>query len=105
MPALPGSKILYLRRHNNRRDPVSQILHKAEFEVLEATSATEAFHLIHEQLPDLILLGEKLEDLTALEICRSLKAEAKTRAIPILLQFSNSNQGDSNQTRDLENLV
>ncbi|MEI7529053.1 MAG: response regulator [Elusimicrobiota bacterium] len=35
--------------------------------------------------PDLILLDVNLPDMTGIEICRALKAEPKTRHIPVLM--------------------
>jgi PAS domain S-box-containing protein len=105
MSAVPGTKILYLRRRGNRRDPSSRILHKAQFDILEAASATAAFQLLRKELPELILVDENLEDLTALEVCRSLKAIARTRAIPILVQCPAAEPGRLNNSREITSLA
>jgi PAS domain S-box-containing protein len=105
MPALPGIKIVSVQSRKDRRDKTTQILQQVGCEVREAKSAVETFSYIHEQAPDLILLDEKLEDLTALEICRSLKARTQTRPIPILLQFSASTKPETRQAKALKDLA
>src|ERR1041384_8127335 len=93
MLAAPDVKILYAVGRSNRRDKTRQILRRTEFDLREAGCGREALQLAHQCPPDLILLDEHLDDLTALEVCRQLKAGRKARAIPILLQCSPPDNG------------
>ena len=52
--------------------------------VRTATSGEQALALCAEQLPDLILLDVMMADMDGHEVCRRLKADPRTRDIPII---------------------
>ena len=52
--------------------------------VLTASSGAQAIALCAEQLPDLILLDVMMPDMDGHEVCRRLKAEPRTRDIPVI---------------------
>lgn len=58
-------------------------LQKAGYQVWEAGNGREALRLAENQ-PDLIILDIKLPDMLGYEVCRTLKANPSTGAIPIL---------------------
>jgi signal transduction histidine kinase len=65
------------------RAATSGILRQAGFEVTEAGTGGETLRLAIAQ-PDLIILNVDLPDMSGLEVCRRLKAEGATAAIPVL---------------------
>ncbi len=76
--------ILSVNEHVPARRAFSRILRDAGYEVIEAASGTEALQLA-QQLPRLIVLDITLSDVDGFEVCRRLKADLTTRAIPVLL--------------------
>jgi signal transduction histidine kinase len=62
----------------------SRVLREAGFEVLEAASGSEALRLVHSQRPDVIILDQNLPDMPGIEVCRAIKADPLTEAIPVL---------------------
>ncbi|MDF5728982.1 MAG: PAS domain S-box protein, partial [Rhizonema sp. PD38] len=75
--------ILLVDDNDANRYVVSRILHSYNFEVQEASTGTEALKLAAKQ-PDLIILDIKLPDINGFEVCRQLKANPTTAAIPVL---------------------
>jgi PAS domain S-box-containing protein len=90
--------ILLVDDRESNRYAVSRILQKARFAVREAGTGAEAMRLASEK-PDLIILDINLPDTTGYEVCRQLKADPRTAAIPVLhlsasmVQSENRSQG------------
>jgi len=61
---------------------------------LTAMTGAEALTLAERELPDLILLDVMLPDLDGVEICRRLKANARTGRIPVLMVSAKSESRD-----------
>jgi signal transduction histidine kinase len=55
-----------------------------ECEVAMATTGAEALAFCAEQLPDLILLDVLMPEMSGYEVCDRLKADPRTRAIPVI---------------------
>lgn len=71
-------------------DPVMQkllqtVLVAASYEFRFSPDGRNAMPMALVEKPDLILLDVNLPDTTGIEICRALKAEPKTRHIPVLI--------------------
>jgi len=64
--------------------------HKA----LRAASAEQANTLIRAELPDLILLDWMLPDTSGIQFARKLRADERTRDIPIIMLTARSNESD-----------
>ena len=75
-------KVLHVDDSRTARHLIREILHEAGFEVVEAGTGKEALALAAD-LPDLILLDINLPDMSGLEVCRKLRADPTTAAIPI----------------------
>ena len=65
------------------RAAISHVQRSGGFEVVEAADGAEALRLARQQ-PDLILLDVTLPDMDGFEVCRQLKADPATSAIPIV---------------------
>jgi PAS domain S-box-containing protein len=75
--------ILHVDDNHGSRLAVSSILRDARFAVQDAATATEAMALLATQ-PDLILLDVNLPDMSGFELCRKIKADPATAAIPVI---------------------
>lgn len=60
-------------------------LRQAGHEVLSALRGEEGLRLAREHRPQLILLDLMLPDLSGTEVCKALKRDTKTQAIPVLV--------------------
>lgn len=94
------SIILNVDDNESGRYVTSRILNREGFEVVEARSGTEALRLAQKN-PDLILLDVNLPDLSGLEVCRKLKENSQTAAIPIL-QISATATTEADRTAGLD---
>ncbi|NET36111.1 MAG: response regulator [Cyanothece sp. SIO1E1] len=63
---------------------LSAILTKQGYEVRKALDGQMALKAIQTAKPDLILLDVRMPDMSGYEVCRRLKADAQTSAIPII---------------------
>lgn len=64
------------------------------FKVFTAAEGTTALSIVRTEKPDLIVLDIRLPGLSGLEICRFLKADKKTRDIPIIMLSARSDEID-----------
>jgi CheY-like chemotaxis protein len=62
----------------------SRILSEAGYEVLEASTGTEALATARSVTPSLILLDVNLPDISGLEVCERLKQDPVTANIPVI---------------------
>ncbi len=69
-------------------------LRQAGHRTLRALSAEEARNLIRDSLPDLILLDWMLPGQSGIEFARKLKADAATKAIPIIMLTARGEEED-----------
>ncbi len=69
-------------------------LQQAGHHVISATSAERAYTLLRDTLPDLILLDWMLPGVSGIEFARRLKAEAFTKAIPIIMLTARGEEQD-----------
>ena len=76
--------LLNINDNEANRYVVTRMLRAAGFQVCEGGTGAEALRLAAEVLPDLIILDVKLPDLNGIEVCRRLKAEARTAGIAVL---------------------
>jgi len=70
------------------------------FAVAKAATGDEALLLIKEIQPDVIVLDWMLPGLSGVEICRRVKSESETRAIPVIMLTARSEEAD--RVRGLE---
>jgi PAS domain S-box-containing protein len=73
------------------------VLERENYQVLKAADGRAGFCLAREERPDLILLDINLPDISGIELCRKLKADAKTCAIPVI--FLTGEEKDESEFR------
>lgn len=71
-----------------------------EHQILVATNGEQALVLARDKRPDLILLDIVMEGLDGLEVCRRLKADEATQAIPVI--FVTGLSGEADEAHGLE---
>ena len=82
MPNQPTT-ILVVDDKEGTRYTVTRLLQRERYVVREAATGEEALRLAATR-PDLIILDIKLPDLNGFEVCRRLRADPATAAIPVL---------------------
>jgi PAS domain S-box-containing protein len=78
-----GPVILHIEDNETVRYTTGKDLRRAGFAVQEAKTAEEGLRRAHEA-PDLVLLDIQLPDMSGFEVCRRLKSDPATAAIPVL---------------------
>jgi len=73
---------------------VGSSLKSAGFKILEATAGAEVLEKAFEQRPSLIVLDVMLPEMSGLELCRLLKADSRTRHIPIIMLTAKAQEID-----------
>ena len=69
-------------------------LQQAGHHVISASSAEQAYTLLRDALPDLILLDWMLPGVSGIELARRLKAESYTKSIPIIMLTARGEEQD-----------
>jgi len=64
------------------------------YSVTTATDGEQALKIISQKMPALVLLDLMLPGLNGLELCRSLKKEPRTAAIPIMMVTAKNEESD-----------
>lgn len=69
-------------------------LEKSGYEVIEAGDGKEALRLVAAMRPEIVLLDLMLPGMDGLEVCRSLKSNPQTAALPIIMLTAKSDEID-----------
>ena len=86
--------VLYIEDNEYNRKIVRQLLTRTPYELIEALDGEAGVALAQEKLPQLILMDVQLPKMSGLEATRVLKADARTRHIPIIVITSFALSGD-----------
>ncbi|MGZ4844068.1 MAG: ATP-binding response regulator [Candidatus Angelobacter sp.] len=100
MPVRHPSRILLVDDTEQNRYVLSRILARAGLEVEQCTTGKEALERVKD-CPDLVILDVKLPDLSGYEVCRRIKTDPATRAVPVL-QISASFVSNASKVQALE---
>ncbi|HXT37870.1 MAG TPA: response regulator [Chloroflexota bacterium] len=73
---------------------VRLILRTQGYTVCEATTGSEALHLLHRERPHLILLDMQLPGMDGFTLAAKLKADPRTAAIPLVAVTALAMKGD-----------
>jgi len=85
MSELSAANVLLVDDLPEQREIYREMLRHAGLRVLEAPDGGTALHLARTHVPDIVLLDVRLPDIDGFEVMRRLKAEPRTRRIPVLL--------------------
>jgi two-component system alkaline phosphatase synthesis response regulator PhoP len=89
-----GPCILVVDDEDDLLELVRYNLAKAGYRVVCVSTGEESLSHARRQPPDLIVLDLMLPAVDGLEVCRRLKADAKTRDIPIIMLTAKSEESD-----------
>jgi two-component system cell cycle response regulator DivK len=92
--------ILYVEDNPENRLLIRRVLNAEGYNVSEAESATQALRVLHEQMPDLILMDINMPDIDGYALTAHLKTQADLKQIPIIAMTANALKGD--RERSLE---
>lgn len=79
-----GSRILIVDDVPENLSVLCQAIEEGQYSIQIAQNGKSAIDLATRSLPDLILLDVMMPDLDGFETCRRLKADERTRAIPVI---------------------
>lgn len=88
------ARILLVEDNEFNRDMLSRRLVRAGHEVTMAMDGLQAVARARAELPDLILMDLSLPQLDGWDATRRLKADAATRAIPVIALSAHAMNGD-----------
>jgi CheY-like chemotaxis protein len=78
-------KILVVDDEADVRNLTKMMLEGAGYEVAEASDGDQALAMVAAGVPDLVLLDVVMPGKSGFEVCRALKAEEKTRKVPVII--------------------
>lgn len=94
-----GPMVLVVDDYEDAREMYAEYLQYSGFRVAEARTGVEALEKAFELLPDLILMDLSLPVMDGWEATRRLKADARTRAIPVVALTGHALAGHSEGAR------
>ncbi|MDX2018599.1 MAG: response regulator transcription factor [Deltaproteobacteria bacterium] len=77
--------ILVVEDEKDLLDVLAYNLKASGYEVISSADGAGVLELARERLPDLVLLDLMLPEASGLDLCRSLKADPKTKHIPVIM--------------------
>jgi len=92
--ATPAPRILVVDDEEDLLELVRYNLTKEGYDVACVASGEEALKAARKLPPDLIVLDLMLPAVDGLEVCRRLKADARTREVPIIMLTAKGEEGD-----------
>ncbi len=91
------AKILIAEDERDIRDLIAFTLQFAGHEVITTSNGEEALQAVRAQKPQLVLLDVRMPRLTGYEVCKEIKADPETQAIPVIFL---SAKGQEAEIRD-----
>ncbi|MES9846532.1 MAG: response regulator [Candidatus Sedimenticola sp. PURPLELP] len=92
---MPKTKrALVIEDNDNNMELISFILSASGYEVLKAENGLAGVLLARDQLPDFILLDIQLPDISGDDVIARIRADEKTKVIPVIAMTSYSMTGD-----------
>ena len=88
------SKILVVDDTSTDRMNLEDILRKAGYSVVTATSGRDALAKTASERPDLIFLDIIMDDMDGFQTCRKLSADESSRDIPVVMVSSKDQKVD-----------
>ncbi len=89
-----NAKVLVVEDEAAIRELIAVNLRRAGYDALPAADAASARHQIDAVLPDLVVLDWMLPDAPGIDLARSLRAQARTRALPIIMLTARAAEAD-----------
>lgn len=90
----PAAKILVVEDEPNLRKLLEVIISKEGYEVFPAANGEEAWELINQVPPDLVLTDVMMAKMDGLDLCRRIRAHSEFDQIPIVILTARNEQLD-----------
>ena len=87
-------KLLLVEDNEESRDGLSRHLRRKGYEVLVAVDGQQGMDMARTEAPDLILMDMSLPILDGWEATRQLKADERTRGVPVIALTAHAMAGD-----------
>jgi DNA-binding response OmpR family regulator len=97
---LPMTKILLVEDNEMNQDMLTRRLLRRGYEVVCAMDGQTGVDMAYSEIPDLILMDMSLPIMDGWEASRRLKADDKTRSIPIIALTAHAMVGDRQKSMD-----
>ncbi|EKU99530.1 response regulator [Leptolyngbyaceae cyanobacterium CCMR0082] len=94
-----GKNILVVDDMQAQRDLMSNYLSRAGYNVTTAESGAEALVMVKANKPDIVVTDLVMPEITGLELCRELKRQPDTAAIPVVACTTKDRKMDQNWAR------
>ncbi|MCW2928195.1 MAG: phoB [Thermoleophilia bacterium] len=92
--AAPARRIVVIEDEDAILDVLAWNLQREGFEVATARDGREGLALVRSIEPDLVLLDLMLPELDGLEVCRAMRADARTSLTPVIMLTAKGDEGD-----------
>src|SRR5437016_14472002 len=86
--------VLVVEDEPDIRHLIAHHLGREGFRCREAATGAEALRAVRTSMPDLVVLDLMLPEMDGLEVCRRLRGDAGTAAIPIIMLTAKSDEVD-----------
>jgi two-component system cell cycle response regulator DivK len=86
--------VLYVEDNEYNRKIVRQLLGRTSYRLVEAVDGEAGVAAAFDELPDLVLMDVQLPKMSGLDATRILRADARTKDIPIVIITSFAMSGD-----------
>lgn len=86
--------ILLVEDNEMNHEMLSRRLRRRGFTVRIAVDGMSGLRMAQEETPDLVLMDMSLPDIDGLEVTRRLKAESRTRHVPVIVLTARAMAGD-----------
>jgi phosphate regulon transcriptional regulator PhoB len=93
-PARAAARVLVVEDERDVAELIRYNLSREGYDVLVTGSGTDAVKQAREAHPDIVLLDIMVPHLNGWEVCRRLKQDAETRAIPVIMVTGRAEEGD-----------
>jgi phosphate regulon transcriptional regulator PhoB len=89
-----ASRVLVVEDEPDIRDLLAFHLERDGYQVTRATTGREALRQLRAAPPDLVILDLMLPELDGLEVCRRLRADPATAALPVIMLTAKGDEVD-----------
>ncbi len=94
-----GKTVLLVEDNPHNRKIFSGMLTHAGFAVVEAEDGHQALAAVKGKLPDVILMDLSIPGVDGWEVTRRLKADVRTKPVPIIALTAHAMRGDEERAR------
>ncbi|MBI4156055.1 MAG: response regulator [Candidatus Zambryskibacteria bacterium] len=99
--SLEGKKIMWIEDDKFLNDIISRKLSSTKCTFFHSSEGEESLTMISEKMPDIILLDIVLPGMDGFEILKKIKADKKTKHIPVIMLSNLGQQSNNEKSKSL----